>query len=107
MQSGKEVLLVSQFTLYARLKKPRPDFSKAMGPAPAREFWSQFVDHVRKQYTPDKVLDGIFGAMMDVEMVNNGPVTFFIDSDELLGAPSASASAPQLATGTATTSTDE
>ncbi|GAX80316.1 hypothetical protein CEUSTIGMA_g7754.t1 [Chlamydomonas eustigma] len=57
-----EVLLVSQFTLYARLKKPRPDFSKAMPPTQAKEFYSQFVEMVQRDYIPEKVKDGVFGG---------------------------------------------
>jgi D-tyrosyl-tRNA(Tyr) deacylase len=83
-----EVLCVSQFTLYGRLKKPNtgPDFSKAMGPQSAREFYSSFLDRLRQQYNPEKIKDGMFGAMMQVELVNDGPVTLIIDSEN----PSAS-----------------
>ncbi|WIA13316.1 hypothetical protein OEZ85_006899 [Tetradesmus obliquus] len=75
-----EVLLVSQFTLYGRLKKPKPDFSKAMGPDKARDFYQSFVERMRAAYQPDRVHDGVFGAMMNVELVNDGPVTFMLDS---------------------------
>mmetsp|Transcript_32863 Transcript_32863/g.72590 ORF Transcript_32863/g.72590 Transcript_32863/m.72590 type:complete len:151 (-) Transcript_32863:268-720(-) len=76
-----EVLLVSQFTLYGRFKKPRPDFSKAMPPQQAKEFYQQFVEKVRTEYVPEQVKDGIFGAMMDVQLINDGPVTFIFDSE--------------------------
>eukprot|EP00882_Tetradesmus_deserticola_P008690 GHRQ01009163.1.p2 GENE.GHRQ01009163.1~~GHRQ01009163.1.p2 ORF type:complete len:105 (+),score=41.51 GHRQ01009163.1:359-673(+) len=75
-----ELLLVSQFTLYGRLKKPKPDFSKAMGPDKARECYQSFVELMRAAYQPDRVQDGVFGAMMNVELVNDGPVTFTLDS---------------------------
>jgi D-tyrosyl-tRNA(Tyr) deacylase len=78
-----EILCVSQFTLYGRVKKNNksPDFSKAMGPQLAREFYSGFLDRLRQQYNNSKVKDGVFGAMMQVELVNDGPVTFIIDSE--------------------------
>jgi D-tyrosyl-tRNA(Tyr) deacylase len=76
-----ELLCVSQFTLYGRLKGNKTDFSKAMGPVAAREFYSSFIDRLRQQYNPEKVKDGVFGAMMQVELVNDGPVTFIIDSE--------------------------
>ncbi|GFR49585.1 hypothetical protein Agub_g11651 [Astrephomene gubernaculifera] len=78
--AGHEILLVSQFTLYARLKKPKPDYSKAMGPQPARELYSQLVEEVRRQYVAERVKDGVFGAKMDVALVNDGPVTYVLDS---------------------------
>lgn len=77
---GGEVLLVSQFTLHARFKKPRPDFSKAMGPDAARQAYSNFVAVMRSMYRADAVKDGRFGAMMRVALVNDGPVTFTFDS---------------------------
>lgn len=71
-----------QFTLYGRLKKARPDYSKAMPPAAAKDFYEHFVAGVRAEYAADRVKDGVFGAMMDVSLVNDGPVTFVIDSAE-------------------------
>lgn len=74
------MLLVSQFTLYGRPKGNSPDFSKAMGPAAAREAYAGFVERVRRGYSPARVGDGVFGAMMDVALVNDGPVTLLLDS---------------------------
>ncbi|KAI8464629.1 MAG: D-Tyr tRNAtyr deacylase-like domain-containing protein [Monoraphidium minutum] len=79
-QLGGDVLLVSQFTLHARFKKPKPDFSKAMGPGAARDLYSNFVGLVGSMYDPARVRDGRFGAMMKVALVNDGPVTFTFDS---------------------------
>ncbi|KAG1658404.1 hypothetical protein FOA52_013758 [Chlamydomonas sp. UWO 241] len=77
-----DILLVSQFTLYGRLKKgTKPDFSKAMPPTQARECYDAFVELMRESYEPTKVRDGVFGAMMNVASINDGPVTFIIDSD--------------------------
>eukprot|EP00955_Chlamydomonas_euryale_P090912 364584-Chlamydomonas_euryale.AAC.1 len=47
----------------------------------AREFYDSFVDMVRQEYEPERVHDGVFGAMMGVASVNDGPVTFIIDSE--------------------------
>lgn len=54
--------------------------SKAMGPDSARQFYARVVDKVRAAYVPERVGDGVFGAMMDVSLVNDGPVTFIVDS---------------------------
>ena len=76
-----EVLLVSQFTLHAVLKGNKPDFHKSMAPAEAEPFFNAFVAAVRDKHTSaDKVQAGKFGAMMQVELVNDGPVTLCLDS---------------------------
>lgn len=76
-----DVLLVSQFTLYAILGKGRkPDFSQAMAPEPAAQFFNRFVEKVRAAYRPEKVQTGQFGANMSLNIVNDGPVTFTFDS---------------------------
>ena len=87
-QEGLEVLLVSQFTLHAVLKGNKPDFHHAMPPARSRPFWDKFVAAVSKKL-PGKVQQGQFGALMQVHLVNDGPVTITLDSDA-----NASASAP-------------
>lgn len=81
-QRGHEVLLVSQFTLYGTLtKKNQPDYKRSMKAIPAQALYNQFLQMVRDQYEAEKVFDGVFGAMMDVELVNDGPVTIIIESD--------------------------
>ena len=82
-QKDYSVLLVSQFTLYGTVsnKKYQPDYKLAMKSTPAESLYSNFVTLVRKEYAPDKVHDGVFGAMMDVELINDGPVTLIIDSE--------------------------
>ena len=81
-QKGMEVLLVSQFTLYGTLsKKNQPDYKLSMKSIPAQEMYSRFVEDVRANYEAEKVHDGVFGAMMDVELVNDGPVTIIIESE--------------------------
>ena len=73
-----EVLVVSQFTLHASVKKGnRPSFIKAAKPAVAIPLYEAFVEECRK-YRP--VQTGEFGADMKVELVNDGPVTIWIDS---------------------------
>ncbi|CAG8910012.1 unnamed protein product [Penicillium egyptiacum] len=70
-----EVLCVSQFTLYAKMKKGnKPDFHDAAGPEPARRLYDYFYDKMGEGYIPDRVKNGVFQAMMDVELKNDGPV---------------------------------
>ncbi|XP_048446885.1 D-aminoacyl-tRNA deacylase isoform X2 [Pyrus x bretschneideri] len=80
MQRNYEVLLVSQFTLYGILKGNKPDFHVAMPPQKAKPFHASVVESFRNSYKPDAVKDGVFGAMMKVNLVNDGPVTMQIDS---------------------------
>ncbi|KAK0387309.1 hypothetical protein NLU13_5622 [Sarocladium strictum] len=73
---GGEVLCVSQFTLLARTKKgTKPDFHGAMNPEEASKLYHQFVQKLKDGYAADKVKDGKFQAMMEVALVNDGPVT--------------------------------
>ena len=81
-QRGLEVLCVSQFTLYGTLsKKHQPDYKLAMKSIPAQEMYSDFLEMLKSNYETDKIKDGVFGAMMDVALVNDGPVTIVIESD--------------------------
>eukprot|EP01132_Coremiostelium_polycephalum_P006690 gene6690-8276_t len=74
-QSGFEILFVSQFTLYGVMNKgTKPDFHLAMESARSKQFYDEFLEMARKAYNPDKIKDGKFGAMMDVQLVNDGPV---------------------------------
>jgi len=78
-----EVLLVSQFTLYGQLRKgAKPDFHLAMKAETSKQFYQDFVESVRTKYQSDRVKDGVFGAMMDVSLVNEGPVTLILDSKQ-------------------------
>ncbi|KAJ4830678.1 hypothetical protein Tsubulata_027989 [Turnera subulata] len=82
MQKNYGVLLVSQFTLYGVLKGNKPDFHVAMPPQKAKTFYESLVDKFRKSYTPDAIKDGVFGAMMKVNLVNDGPVTMQLESSQ-------------------------
>eukprot|EP00578_Thalassiosira_sp_NH16_P022856 CAMPEP_0181104536 /NCGR_PEP_ID=MMETSP1071-20121207/15487_1 /TAXON_ID=35127 /ORGANISM="Thalassiosira sp., Strain NH16" /LENGTH=174 /DNA_ID=CAMNT_0023187755 /DNA_START=239 /DNA_END=763 /DNA_ORIENTATION=+ len=93
-QKAYQILCVSQFTLYGTLsKKNQPDYKLAMKADRAREMYSQFLDMLKEGYEKEKILDGAFGEMMDVGLVNDGPVTLVIDSREgMLGRQMPSAS---------------
>jgi D-tyrosyl-tRNA(Tyr) deacylase len=88
-QRGLEVLCVSQFTLYGTLsKKHQPDYKLSMKNAQAQEMYNRFLEMLKSNYEPDKIKDGVFGAMMDVALVNDGPVTIVIESGPLASSES-------------------
>jgi D-tyrosyl-tRNA(Tyr) deacylase len=75
-----EILVVSQFTLYGDIRRGfRPSFTNALAPADAEKFYNEFMVKLR-QATSLKVAEGRFAAMMDVESVNDGPVTVILES---------------------------
>ena len=77
------VLVVSQFTLCADTKKGRrPSFIKAAQPKLGEKIYNNFIQDLKKRGV--SVATGIFGAMMDVQLVNDGPVTFVLDSKKSL-----------------------
>ncbi|MBS0159422.1 MAG: D-tyrosyl-tRNA(Tyr) deacylase [Nitrospira sp.] len=79
VEVGGEVLLVSQFTLLGDTTKGRrPGFDRAAAPDEARTWYEQAVTRLRAGGV--KVETGVFGAHMQVELLNDGPVTFLLDS---------------------------
>ena len=75
-----EVLLVSQFTLIHSMKGNKPDFRHAMAGEKAKEFFDSFVQEMKKNHkNGDLVKEGKFGAMMDVQLINDGPVTLQLE----------------------------
>ncbi len=80
MDTNGDVIVVSQFTLHANTKKgKRPSFIKAARPELAIPLYESFVAELRKQLGKE-VQTGQFGAMMDVFLINDGPVTIIIDT---------------------------
>lgn len=74
-------LVVSQFTLLANCQKgKRPSFNRAAPPEKGKRLYNYFIDRLRAEKVPVKT--GIFGAMMEVRLVNQGPVTIVLDSKE-------------------------
>ncbi len=79
---GGAVLAVSQFTLFGDVRKgKRPSFDEAARPERARELYEHFVERIRALGLPCET--GRFQEMMEVELVNQGPVTILLDSKKL------------------------
>jgi len=77
----KGLLIISQFTLYGDCRRgKRPSFSNAAGVQKAKDLYNYFIEHIKESGL--KVETGEFQAMMDVELVNNGPVTILLDSQK-------------------------
>ena len=82
LDAGGEILSVSQFTLYADVRRGRrPNFMEAARPEVAQPLYDRFNELM--QAAGMRVQTGVFGALMDVELVNDGPVTIQLDTDHL------------------------
>lgn len=82
LEAGGAILVVSQFTLYGDVRKgKRPSFDDAAKPEQANHLYEYFVSKVREAGLQCET--GKFQAMMDVELVNDGPVTILIDSEKM------------------------
>lgn len=79
-ETGGEILLVSQFTLHASVKKGnRPTYIRASKPDFAIPMYEKFIDKLQTEFGKE-IQTGVFGADMQVELINDGPVTIIIDS---------------------------
>jgi D-tyrosyl-tRNA(Tyr) deacylase len=80
--AGGEMLVVSQFTLLADCRRGRrPSFTDAAAPERAQAFYNDFISRISSQGI--RVASGVFQADMEVSLVNDGPVTFLLDSKKL------------------------
>jgi D-aminoacyl-tRNA deacylase len=78
---GGSALIVSQFTLAADLRGNRPGFSYAAAPDEGKRLYDYFTSRIAAEGIP--TASGVFGADMDVALVNQGPVTIWMDTDQL------------------------
>jgi D-tyrosyl-tRNA(Tyr) deacylase len=82
METGGSIMVISQFTLHAKTKKGnRPSYIKAAGHEIAIPLYKSFIRKL-SDITGKRIASGEFGAMMDIGLVNDGPVTIIIDSKE-------------------------
>ena len=78
-----EVLVISQFTLYADTKKGnRPSFIQAASPELAESLYIEYINAIKADLGENKVATGRFGALMTVEIINKGPVTIELSTDD-------------------------
>ena len=83
VEAGGELLVVSQFTLYADCRKGRrPGFDRAADPGQARALYDYFVERASARSIPVKT--GVFQARMDLYLINDGPVTIICDSEKTI-----------------------
>jgi len=80
-QVSGSVLVVSQFTLFADTRKGnRPNFTQAAKPEEARRLYELFIAEIATILGEDRVASGVFGAVMKVDLMNDGPVTIWVDN---------------------------
>lgn len=79
LDTNKEILIVSQFTLYGDVRKgKRPSFSDSASPEKGEAFYNEFIRETKARGIETK--EGIFGADMKIKLLNDGPVTILLDS---------------------------
>ena len=83
MDTGGEILVISQFTLYADTKKGnRPSFMQAADPETAERLYNEYVTALKRTTGDSRVKTGVFRASMSVEIINDGPVTVELSTDD-------------------------
>mmetsp|Transcript_1352 Transcript_1352/g.4062 ORF Transcript_1352/g.4062 Transcript_1352/m.4062 type:complete len:157 (-) Transcript_1352:36-506(-) len=80
-----DVLFVSQFTLHAVYKGNKPSFHRSMAPTDAEKMFYNLVERFKTDHSPDNVKACVFGSYMNVSLVNDGPVTVILDSEQPKG----------------------
>ncbi len=81
LNQKKEILIVSQFTLFAKIKKGnRPSWNEASSFLTGERLYNKFINLFKKSYDLSKVQVGSFGSDMKINLTNDGPVTIFFDS---------------------------
>lgn len=91
LKTGGDILVVSNFTLYANLSSRRPDFLQSMKFEPAQKLYAYFLEKMQKMADefreegdpPVRIFPGVFGGDMKVELVNDGPCTIIVDTEQL------------------------
>ena len=79
LDTNGELLIVSNFTIYGETRKGfRPSFTESASPQAAEEIYERFIQYIKANYST-KVQTGQFGAMMDVSLINDGPVTLIVE----------------------------
>ncbi|KAG0420531.1 D-aminoacyl-tRNA deacylase [Dictyocoela roeselum] len=81
MEMGYEIMVLSQFTLFAQFKGKKPSFHKAEDHVIAKNKFVKIIDIFKNQYLYDKVKCGVFGQQLEIELVNDGPVTIIFEYD--------------------------
>jgi D-aminoacyl-tRNA deacylase len=81
LDNNGEILIISNFTIYGSVRKGfRPNYMKSAPAEVSESLYHQMIKYLRDNY-PLKIEDGEFGAMMDIELINDGPVTIVIDKE--------------------------